>query len=126
MTAVLGEEYTKAGEILAWHIWAGPFVFLGIARGQWLMAENLVWFSFATTSLGTIINLLLNFLLIPNYGGVGAAIATVISYAVASHVACILYPPMFDAAWMLTKALFVPFRLRQNLIYLSDVKKIFS
>ncbi len=123
MTTILGEEYTKGGEILAWHIWAGPFVFLGVARSQWLMAENLVWFSSITTSLGTIINLLLNFLLIPNYGGVGAAIATVISYAVVSHVACMIYPKMFNTAWMLTKALLVPFRVHQNLIYLSKLRK---
>ncbi len=125
LTTLLGQDYARAGEILAVHIWAGPFVFLGVARGQWLMVENLTWFNFATTSLGSVINVLLNFWLIPSYGGIGAAIATVISYVVASHVACILYPPMFDTAWMLTKALFVPFRLRQNLIYLSNVKKIF-
>ena len=125
-SSLLGEGYTEAGKILAWHIWAGPFVFLGVARSQWLMAENLTWFSFATTSLGTVVNLLLNYWLIPIYGGIGAAIATVISYAVASYLTCILYPKMFDTAWMLTKALFIPFRIRQNFIYLSHVKNIFS
>ncbi len=122
---LLGEEYNQAGEILALHIWAGPFVFLGVARSQWLMTENLTRFSFATTSLGAVTNILLNLLLIPAYKGSGAALATVISYAVASHVSCLFYPPMFNNAWMLTKALFIPFRLRQNLIYLSHVKKIF-
>lgn len=126
MTTLLGEGYTNAGDILAWHIWAGPFVFLGVARSQWLMAENLTWLSFATTSLGTIINLLLNFLLIPAYAGNGAAIATVISYGVSTHLACIFYPPLFKSGWMLTKALFIPFRIRQNFIYLSHVKHIFS
>ncbi len=123
---LLGNGYTEAGKILAWHIWAGPFVFLGVARGKWLMAENLTWLSFATTSLGTMINLMFNFLLIPAYGGRGAAIATVISYAVASHLACMIYPKMFDTAWMLTKALLVPFRVRQNSIYLSKLRKTLS
>lgn len=123
VTILLGQEYREAGNILALHIWAGPFVFLGVARSQWLMVENLTWFSFATTSLGTIINLLLNFWFIPVYGGMGAATATVISYAIASHLACIIYPKMFNTAWMLTKALFVPFRIRQNLFYLRKLRK---
>ena len=125
ITALLGEEYVKAGEILALHIWAGPFVFLGVARSKWLVAENLTQFSLATTSLGAITNILLNIFLIPSSGGNGAALATVISYAVASHIACIFYPPIFDNGWMLTKALFIPFRFRQNLIYLQGIKKIF-
>ena len=126
VTILLGQEYPEAGTILAWHIWAGPFVFLGVARGKWLIAENLAWFNFTTTSLGTIINLVLNFVLIPNYGGVGAAIATVISYAVASYLSCLLSSRMFATAWMLTKALFIPVRIRQNFIYLRHVKNIFS
>ena len=125
ITALLGEEYVKAGEILALHIWAGPFVFLGVARSKWLVAENLTQFSLATTSLGAITNILLNIFLIPSSGGNGAALATVISYGVASHIACIFYPPIFENGWMLTKALFIPFRFRQNLIYLQGIKKIF-
>lgn len=123
---ILGTEYLAAGHILALHIWAGPFVFLGVARSQWLMAENLTRLSFACTSLGMVANLALNFWLIPAYGGSGAAIATVISYGVVSHVACLIYPRLSNTGWMLTKALFVPLRVRQNLIYLSQVKKIFS
>lgn len=123
---LLGTEYTQAGKILAWHIWASPFVFLGVARSQWLIAENLTKLSFATTLLGTIINVLLNLWLIPIYEGTGAAIATVISYAVASYFTCIFHRKMFNTAWMLTKALFIPFRIRQNYIYLNHVKNIFS
>ena len=88
------------------------------------MAENLVWFSLATTSLGAVTNILLNLVLIPNYAGTGAAIATVISYAVVSHLACIFYPPMYDTVWMLTKALFIPLRIRQNWIYLKYIKHV--
>jgi O-antigen/teichoic acid export membrane protein len=124
LTTLLGKEFAEAGQILAWHIWAGPFVFLGVARSNWLMAENLTRFSFLTTSLGAIVNVWLNFLLIPPYSGVGAAIATVLSYAVASHISCLLYPPMFKSGLMLTKALFIPFRFEQNLLYFSKIKQV--
>jgi O-antigen/teichoic acid export membrane protein len=123
---LLGSEYSESGRILTWHIWASPFVFLGVARSQWLTAENYTRFSFLTTSLGTIVNIGLNFWLIPIYGGQGAAIATVISYAVSSHLSCCLYPPMYSTGWMLTKALFIPFRLRQNMSYLNFLKMVIN
>lgn len=126
MIKLLGAEYAEAGEILAWHIWAGVFVFLGVARSKWLMVENFTVFSFATTSIGALTNVVLNFFLIPTYQGNGAAIATVISYAIAAYFACFFYRPMFKTGWMLTKAIVVPCRWQQNLIYLRNVKRIFS
>jgi O-antigen/teichoic acid export membrane protein len=126
MTTLLGEEYTKAGEILAWHIWAGPFVFLGVARSQWLMAENLNHLGLIARSLGAIINIILNLLLIPIYGATGAAIATVIAYGFNSHIFYLIFPPLLKPGWMATKALLIPLRLHQNLIYLKAIKQLFS
>jgi len=123
MTTLLGEEYVTAGTILALHIWAAPFVFLGVARGKWLVAENLTRFSLAATSLGAITNVLLNLFLIPSSGGSGAALATIISYAIASHIACLFYPPIFKTGWMMTKALLVPFRISQNITYINLIRK---
>ncbi len=120
---LLGSEYNAAGNILALHIWAGPFVFLGVARSNWLTTENLTKFEFATTSLGAVANILLNIYLIPLYGATGAAIATVVSYAISSHLSCVFYPLLFENTWMLTKALFIPLRVRQNLIYYNLLKK---
>jgi len=123
--ALLGEKYIYAGSILSLHIWAGPFVFLGVARGKWLTAENLNKFNFFTTALGAALNVVLNFLLIPKYVGNGAAFATVISYAVASYISCWFYPELYHTGWMLSKALCVPLRLQQNLAYLNKIRRIF-
>ena len=121
---LLGTEYAIAGTILAWHIWAGIFVFLGVARGKWLMIENLTIFNFATTALGALTNIILNLWLIPLYQGIGAAIATIISYAVAGYISCIFYPPMWQTGLMLTKALGIMFRWRQNSIYFHQLKNL--
>ncbi|ELS03109.1 membrane protein involved in the export of O-antigen and teichoic acid [Xenococcus sp. PCC 7305] len=126
LTYLLGTEYAKAGIILSWHIWAGVFVFLGVARSKWLMIENLTIFNFATTSLGALTNVVLNLWLIPLYQGVGAAIATIISYAVATYLSCIFYTPMRQTGLMLTKSLLIIFRWRQNLIYLNQIRKVFK
>ena len=123
ITTILGPEYREAGQILAVHIWACPFVFLGVARSKWLMSENLTIFHLAMTVLGAISNIGLNLYLIPLYGGLGAAIATVISYGVSSHLGAILYPPLWRNTWMLTKALAIPVRWQQNISYIRLVKE---
>ncbi|PMB07717.1 O-unit flippase [Fischerella thermalis CCMEE 5198] len=81
---LFGNDYVIAGPILAIHIWASLFVFLGVGADPWFIAESLTDLSLYRTVIGAVINVLLNLLLIPSYGGVGAAIATVIAYACGS------------------------------------------
>jgi PST family polysaccharide transporter len=74
-----GASYKGAGTVLAIHIWAAVFVFLGYASGQFLLTENYTRISFYRAFWGMIVNVILNFLLIPRYGVNGAAVATLIS-----------------------------------------------
>ena len=81
-----GEQYNQAESVLMVHIWAGVFVFLGVASGKWFMIENLQILSFWRTFYGMSINIVLNFLLIPKYGIQGAAIATLAANLVAAFI----------------------------------------
>lgn len=89
--SLFGEHYVEAGSVLAIHIWTGLFVFLGVARGAWTTTEGLMKFSFATTAIGAVINVILNYILINNYGVNGAAISTVIAQFIASYGANVFY-----------------------------------
>jgi O-antigen/teichoic acid export membrane protein len=80
-----GKAFSLAAGVLSIHIWAGVFVFLGVASGQWFIAENLQIYSFYRTLCGCIVNIILNFLLIPRYGVKGAAISTLVSYSFATY-----------------------------------------
>lgn len=86
VTTLFGNAYVEAGKVLAVHIWASLFVFMGIAISPWFIAEELNHLSMYRTIIGAISNILLNLFLIPAYGAFGAAIATVISYALASFL----------------------------------------
>jgi polysaccharide transporter, PST family len=77
------DEFREAAPVLAVHVWASVFVFLGVAQGPWNMAENLLKLGFYRTLAGAASNILLNLVLIPKFSALGAAIATVISYAIA-------------------------------------------
>jgi PST family polysaccharide transporter len=81
---LFGSDYQGAGLILATHIWSCIFVFIGGASQPWFIAEGLTKMTLYQTLLGAIINVILNLFLIPKYTGVGAAVATVISYAVSA------------------------------------------
>jgi PST family polysaccharide transporter len=76
-----GPDYAEAGTVLAIHIWASIFVFLGVASGQWFIAENRQILSFQRTFLGALINVVLNCVCIPQFGVVGAAYATLMAQA---------------------------------------------
>jgi len=86
VTILFGSEYSAAGPILAIHIWAAVFVFMGVGTSSWFIAEGLTYLTFHRSLIGAAINIILNFVLIPMYGGIGAAIATVISQAFASFI----------------------------------------
>ncbi len=103
-----GEEYAAAGIILALHIWAGLFVFMRALLSKWLLAEELVFFSLVTHGVGAVINVVLNFWLIPLYQGQGAAIATVVSYAFASYIVLFFHSSTWPIAKVMTHSL-VPF-----------------
>jgi len=75
-----GNQYVNASFVLSIYVWAGIPVFLGVVVSRFLIAENMTKVSFYRTFLGCISNVILNLILIPRYGIVGAAWATLISY----------------------------------------------
>lgn len=99
ITTLFGNAYAESGTILSIHIWSSFFIFFGYASGIWFVAEELTHIAFIRQLIGAIINVLLNLFLIPRYSGVGAAIATIISYSFSSFLA--------NAAHPLTKKLFM-------------------
>lgn len=80
---LFGRAYIDAAQVLIIHVWASIFVFLIVASGKWLIIENLQKLSFWRAFSGSVLNILLNVILIPNYGVNGAAVATLISYSFA-------------------------------------------
>lgn len=99
VTTLFGDQYAAAGPVLAIHVWAAIFVFLGVASGQWFIAEKQQILSLQRTGLGAVVNVGLNLLLIPDFGPVGAATATVTSQATAAW--------LFDLAQPVTRKMFV-------------------
>lgn len=100
------DAFSAAAPILAVHVWASVFVFLGLAQAPWDISQNLLKLGFYRTLAGAVGNVLLNLVLIPKFSAMGAAIATVISYAIAG-----VFANAFD--------------VRTRLIFVMQLKSLF-
>lgn len=97
-------QFASAAPVLSVHVWGSIFVFLGVASGQFLIAEGYNKLTFVRTGIGAVINIVLNFMLIPKMGMMGTAIATVIAY--------------FSAAFLI---LFIPKTRKQGIMMLKSL-----
>ena len=107
VNGLYGDQYNEAGNVLRIHIWSGVFVFLGVVSGTWLLTEGLQLFSTINTIVGAIINVLLNYILIPRVGIEGAAWATVVAYAFSGYILLIIHNKTRINFFMLSKSLFL-------------------
>jgi len=107
VVGLYGPAYSRAAEMLVVHVWSLPFVSLGTARARLLVAENMTVFAMISAVLGGIANIALNLYLIPLYGGLGAAWATLVSYAFAGYASSALSRRAWSQLAMQTRALFV-------------------
>ena len=108
---LFGGSYSDSIPILVVHIWGAVFVFMRALLSKWLIAENLLALSLLSQGLGALANVALNYFLIPNFGPIGAAYATVISYSIAAYFVLFLHPKLWRMAIITTKSFFLPIRL---------------
>lgn len=108
-----GQDYSQAATILRLHIFASVFIYMRLLLSQWLVSTRFAEFSLVSQLSGAITNILLNLWLIPLYGGWGAAVATVVSYAVATYLCLFFFKRTHAIAWMMTKAMLFMLRPQQ-------------
>lgn len=81
---VFGIEYKESIEILILYSWSLVFMGLLVSSSKYLIAINRSDIILKREIMGMVSNVALNFILIPLYGISGAAVATLISYSIAS------------------------------------------
>ncbi|MEZ5013042.1 MAG: flippase [Chitinophagales bacterium] len=89
---IFTDVYADSANVLRVHICSSLFIFLGSLSNRWLILEKTQKFWMLNSALGAVLNILLNFIMIPSMGIMGAAYATLISYALAYHFAYYLNP----------------------------------
>jgi len=108
---LFGEVYQPAGVLLAFLAIRLFFANMGVARGAYILSENMMKFSMITMAIGTVVNVLLNYLWIPEYGAKGAIIATIVSFAVTIYVVDIFYTKARLNVFLQVKSIFTFYKL---------------
>ena len=86
-----GAAYAGAVNALRVLIWCETFSMIGTARGIWIISENKNKYVKYYLACGVVVNLVLNYSLIPIIGITGASVATLITQIVTSMIAPILF-----------------------------------
>lgn len=110
-----GAAYADAGPVLAVHIWTCVFVALGVFGNQWYLSHGLQRKTLAFTLLGAAVNLTANILLVPCFGALGAASASLAAQISSCLLADGLSRSTREIFLLKLKALVFPIRLVTNL-----------
>ncbi len=109
---LFAREYVESAAPMALYSWTLPFIFLGVARTQCLLNDRKNALTLIFSVVGLVSNLVLNFALIPLWGIMGAATATVVSQVLSSVVANWLVPATRQIARQQFVALLTPWRVK--------------
>ncbi len=121
---LLGPDFIQSASVLTIYIWAGVAVFLGVASSQYLINENLTKISFLRTFIGMVFNVILNLILIPKMGIIGSALATLISYSLATFTIGLTKKTFHQSVMMVKSILFLNlFKLILNAWQSNSKKK---
>jgi len=107
-TLLLPGQFTNTSDILIIYVWSNIFVFLNNSSWLWFLTENLQKYAMVRLFFGALINVVLNYYLIPVYGLTGAAYSTLISYFIAVYLINAFHPKTMPLFKIQTKA-FVDF-----------------
>lgn len=88
---IYGEQFINSVYVLMILIWSRIFSLIGSTRAIWLTVENLGKFQVIFVGIGALLNVGFNLLLIPQYGAIGAAIATLITEIISTFFAVLLF-----------------------------------
>ncbi len=108
---LFGNEYTESSHLLMFYIWSIVFVFLSNGSWGYYLNENLEKFSSIRLVIGAIINITLNIFFIKWYGLIGAAYATLISYAISGYLVNALFTKTRENFYLQTRAFLNIFKL---------------
>jgi len=99
-----GELYSGAYEALIYNIWSGIFISQAVVSSIWMINENMQKYSLYSNIIAVSLNSLLNYILIPILGVVGAAISTLITQALSTWVILFFWKPLRANTWNMIRS----------------------
>jgi len=105
-----GEIYSDAIPVLQILAWRAVLMALFTASGQMIIIESLQRYAVMRNVIGCIVSILLNYLLIPVWGIIGSAVATVVTMVFSGYLSHFIILPYRYLVPIQTRALFLGWR----------------
>ena len=102
---IYGQEYYPAINVLRVLVWYTLFSYFGGAKDVWILAEGKQKYLLWLNLFGAMANVLLNLLLIPVWGVIGAALASLVTQAFTNVAMCYVIKPLRANTFLFFKAL---------------------
>lgn len=112
---LFGPEYSGTAPVLSLQAWMATAVFFGVARQQWLTSEGYLKDAIHIEVAAVLLNVGANMILIPIYGAVGAALASLITAFLANFIVSVYSRPIRQSMKMYLVSLLLPLRFVKRL-----------
>ena len=100
-----GAEYTASSAILRIVVWFITFSYLGAIRNIWILSNNKQKYLWIINASGACLNVVLNWIMIPHLGAIGASIASVLTQIFANFILGFIIPPIRENNFLMLQSL---------------------
>ncbi len=100
-----GSGYTQSIQVLRIVVWFTTFSYLGTARLIWIISEQKEKYLWIINLSGALMNIIINLLLIPSIGVLGAAIASLITQIFVNYIIGFIMPQIKGNNRLILKSL---------------------
>ncbi len=105
VSLLYGDAYSDSATVLKIVVWYTTFSYIGLVRNIWLLAEEKQKYLWIINLSGAVLNIIINAILIPICGTIGAAIASLITQCFANVIIGFLIKPIIKNNMLLIKGI---------------------
>jgi len=109
-----GSKYIIASQIISIMAFRLFFAYMGVAKGAFITTENLFRYSLITSIVGAILNVILNYILIPQFKSTGAILSSFISFFITIFLFDLFYSRTRINFILMMQAILTFYRIRLN------------
>ena len=109
-----GNKYEIASQIISLIAFRLFFAYMGVAKGAFITTENLFRYSLLTSIAGAILNVTLNYILIPQFKSYGAILSSFISFFITIFLFDFFYSRTRINFILMMQAILTFYRIRLN------------
>jgi O-antigen/teichoic acid export membrane protein len=121
-----GSAYAESAVVLQIHIWTALFLFMRTAYDRWLVIQEKTSYNMMHHILIAVSNVWLNYLMIPHWGALGAALASLISILLGGFLPALFIKEIRSGLEDMLRGISFPIRLLMGQIHFLDFRTLLN